>query len=81
LTGKTRALANEATVFALSRMVDGQPRCCKRASRKALAAAVQFLHDRMGINLNQGEKIRCTYPVRNRECTQEACSYYYLQLQ
>ena len=76
LTGKTRSLANEATAFALGKMVDGGPRCCKRASRKALEAAVEFLDTRMGIKLNQAGGIECQYVGRNRECIREACAYY-----
>jgi len=76
LTGKTRALANEATAFALTSMLDGHPRCCKRASRKALEAAVEFLDTRMGIILSKGQKIKCKYVERNRECVREDCAYY-----
>ena len=76
LTGKTRALANEATAFVLGKMVDGEPRCCKRASRKALEAAVEFLEKKMGIMLHINRKIKCRYIQRNRECIKEACSYY-----
>jgi hypothetical protein len=77
LTGKTRALANEATAFALGKMVDGGPRCCKRASRKALEAAVEFLDSRMGIKLSQSSRITCQYVGRNRECIREGCAYYH----
>jgi hypothetical protein len=76
LTGGPRALANEATAFALFRMLDGQPRCCKKASRKALTSAVDFLRDRMGIALDISQPIRCTYMERNRECVRENCPYY-----
>ena len=76
LTGQQRKLANEATIFALSRMLDGHPRCCKRASRTALLAAIEFLRDRLGIELDTAEQIHCNYSSRNRECAQEACPYY-----
>ena len=76
LTGKTRSLANEATAFALGKMLDGGPRCCKRASRRALEAAVEFLKTRMNINLNIDEKAMCRYVARNRECIREACPYF-----
>jgi hypothetical protein len=76
ITGKARSLANEATAFALSKMIDGGPRCCKRASRKALEAAVEFLKTRMGINLKINQKIKCHYSKRNHECIWEACPYY-----
>jgi hypothetical protein len=76
LTGKTRALANEATAFALNNMIDGGARCCKRASRKALAAAVEFLKNRMDISLKIDKKTKCGYVQRNKECIKKACPYY-----
>ena len=76
LTGETRALANEATAYALDKMIDGGPRCCKRASRCAVEAAVDFLRDRMDIILNKTQVVSCTYPQRNRECPEENCSYF-----
>jgi len=76
LTGQPRALANEATAFALSNMLDGYPRCCKKASRNALASAVDFLKDKMGITLDIGQPIQCTYVERNRECVRKKCPYY-----
>ncbi len=76
LTGKTRALANEATAYALKKMIDGGPRCCKRASRRAIEVAVEFLKTRMDINLNIDTRIQCRYVQRNRECIREDCAYY-----
>lgn len=76
LTGKPRTLANEAASFALSRMLDGGPRCCKRASRQALEAAMEFLEKRMDIKLASGEGITCRYVDRNRECIREECAYF-----
>jgi hypothetical protein len=76
LTGKTRSLANEATAHALNKMVDGNPRCCKRASRKALEAAVEFLKKKMGIELKINQKTKCSYVLRNKECVKQACPYY-----
>jgi hypothetical protein len=76
LTGKNRALANEATAFVLRRMIDGQPRCCKRASRQALEIATEFLNTRMGIVLDAGQKIECRYTYRNRECIHKDCKYF-----
>lgn len=76
LTGETRALANEATTFALNYILDGGPRCCKRASRKALEAAIEFLETRMGITLKKVPEITCQYIGRNRECIRQDCTYY-----
>jgi len=76
LTGKERALAMGATSFALSRMLDDQPHCCKRASRVAVEAAIEYLLDKLGINLVQGKKISCAYTVRNQQCAKTECPYY-----
>ena len=76
LTGKTRTLANEATSLALNRMLDEGPRCCKRASRRAIEAAVDFLEKRMDIVLDKPGKIACSYVQRNRECIYNNCEYY-----
>ncbi len=76
LTGKPRTLALGATCFALSRMLDEQPRCCKRASRLALLAAVDYLRQEMGITLPVSERPRCTYVARNAECAREQCPFF-----
>ena len=75
LTGKSRSLAMEATSFALHKMADGYPRCCKRATRRALEAAVEFLRDRMDIVLCKGEAVSCVYSHRNLECPRDQCPY------
>jgi hypothetical protein len=76
LTGSARSLAMEATSFALSKLVDGHPRCCKRCARLALEAAVGFMRRRMSIVLEEQATGVCTYHHRNRECPKEACPYY-----
>ncbi|MCL4535479.1 MAG: DUF5714 domain-containing protein [Bacteroidetes bacterium] len=76
LRGAPRRLANAATAFALSEMLHEHPRCCKRASRKALRAALKFLRAEMGIELESGPRPACSYTARNRECPRGACDYY-----
>jgi hypothetical protein len=76
VTGKPRSLANEATSLALGKMVDGGPRCCKRASRNAVRTAAEFLETRLGITLPEAGPVACSYVGRNRECIQKACPYY-----
>ena len=60
LTGKERGLALGATALALSKLLDDQPRCCKRSSRIAVEAAVNYLEDKLGIKLGQPKLIPCT---------------------
>ena len=76
LTGKPRTLALASTSQALSRMLDEQPRCCKKASRIAVQSTVDFLRQHLGINLPRGKDIRCAYSLRNRQCSREMCSYF-----
>jgi hypothetical protein len=76
LTGKQRTLALAATSQALSRMLDEQARCCKKASRTAIQSTVDFLHEHLEINLPQTDKVKCTYTLRNEQCAGEKCPYY-----
>jgi len=76
LTGKTRSLAIEATSLALKGMLDDGPRCCKRASRKAIESAMDFLERRRDIKLAGYDDIACQYVERNRECIREECAYF-----
>ncbi|OGO30266.1 MAG: hypothetical protein A2Z29_09155 [Chloroflexi bacterium RBG_16_56_11] len=77
LTGESRGLAIEATSFTLGRIADGGPRCCKRASRKALEAASDFFKMRMGISLKKAHQNNtCLYVSRNKECIRGACPYF-----
>jgi len=76
LTGRPRTLAMTASSQAMSRMLDDQPRCCKRASRIAVRSTVAFLRERLGIDLIEGDHVRCTYHLKNRECARERCPYY-----
>ena len=77
LTGKERTLALGATGHALSLMLDDQPRCCKKASRTAVRAAVEFVDDRLKINLPPSERVQCAYPLKNQQCAREKCPYYF----
>jgi hypothetical protein len=76
LKGKERSLSNKATASALSKMIDGHPRCCKRASRKAIEAAICFLRDELKISLSRNRPVKCHYPERNAQCPKAGCSYY-----
>jgi hypothetical protein len=76
LTGPQRSLAMKATAYALGKLIDEKPRCCKRMSRMAIAAAVEFLRDEMGISLDAGGVVFCNYSSRNKECIGTDCAYY-----
>jgi hypothetical protein len=76
LKGEQRTLALAATAHALERMLDGRPRCCKLASRLAIAAAVEFLGERLAIDLPVPHPIVCSSSGRNKECPGADCPYY-----
>ncbi|MFC1951150.1 DUF5714 domain-containing protein [Chloroflexota bacterium] len=76
LTGPQRSLAMKATAYALSKLIDEQPRCCKRMSRMAIEAAVEFLRDEMNISLYEDGPVFCNYSSRNKECLKAECAYY-----
>jgi len=74
--GEQRTLALSATARALESMLDGQPRCCKRASRLAISAAVEFLRERIRIDLPAPDAVVCSSSSRNRECAGADCPYH-----
>jgi hypothetical protein len=76
LTAKPRTLALAATSRALSRMLDEQPRCCKKASRIAVESTVELLSERLDIELPRAARVRCHYSLRNKECARRQCPYY-----
>jgi len=76
LSGPQRSLALAATSFALSRMIDDQPRCCKRASRVAVDAAVEYLGERLGIELSSGPATQCSVSERNKQCPGAECPFF-----
>jgi hypothetical protein len=65
-----------ATSAALQRMLDDDPRCCKRASRIAVDAAVDFLRDRLGVELSSPAPVACGYSARNAQCAGARCPYH-----
>lgn len=74
--GAERTLANSATSAALREIADGHPRCCKRASRQAVAVGVEFLTKHLGVALSREPHAQCDFHQRNRECPGQRCRYY-----
>ncbi len=75
---KTREwqLSNLATVAALGDIArQGGPRCCKRDTWLALAAAADFLRDELGVTLARPEAVVCQWQHIDRECQGETCPY------
>ena len=74
--GAERTLADTATYLALAEVADGYPRCCKRASRKALEVGVAYLREHLGITLEDSTSSSCNFFSRNQECPLGECQYH-----
>ena len=77
LSDKTWQWVNEATGRSLIRIasVEG-PRCCKRNAFLAFQEAVEIVKERLGLELDEPEKVVCRYFPNNKECKKEKCPFY-----
>ena len=77
LSRETWGLCNHATAGALEKMADmGGPRCCKRNTFAALAYMKGYLAEKLSIDLEIPNEIKCAYSKFNNECLKEDCPYY-----
>lgn len=76
LTREAWGLSNRMTSRALAEIGrTGGPRCCKRDSYLAVAEAVRFTEEEIGVSMSLGD-ITCTRSGRNRQCIQSRCPFY-----
>lgn len=75
LAGETFGLANRMTARALDAIgAVGGPRCCKRDSFLSLLAAVDFVHEHFGVEMER-PSIVCTYSAQNAQCLGGRCPF------
>ena len=75
LTTDSWGLANLMTAKALGEIGKvGGPRCCKRDSFLSILAAVDFVKDRFGIEMEK-PGIVCRYSSRNNQCIGKRCPF------
>ena len=68
-------LANLATARALERIgTIGGPRCCKRNSYTAILAAVDFVREKLGVEM-ETSPIVCSRSAKNGECIGVRCPF------
>ncbi len=82
IISKSTPLANEP--FALSHLMTakslgeighiGGPRCCKRDSFLSILAAVDFVKERFGVEMERPEVI-CRYSSKNNQCIGRRCPF------
>lgn len=75
LANKEWKLSNLMTSASLKAIGEvGGPRCCKRNSYLAIAEAVSFAKEHLGVEMEL-EKIKCTHFSENNQCIGERCPF------
>ena len=77
LKGKPFSLSNKMTAKSLEAIGDiGGPRCCKRDSYLSIAAAIDFVKERFGIEMKK-TRIICRHSAENNQCIGSRCPFHY----
>ena len=75
LTVESWGLSNLMTSKALEKIGRiGGPRCCKRDSYLALSAAVDFVREHFGVEMEQREVV-CSHSAQNNQCIGKRCPF------
>lgn len=75
LSGEPWGLSNRMTAIALEAIgAVGGPRCCKRDSFLSILAAVDFVKEHFGIEMEK-PKIVCGYSAKNNQCLGARCPF------
>ena len=68
-------LSNQMTSKSLDRIgTVGGPRCCKRDSWLAILAAIDFVRDRLGVEMDKTVPV-CSYSAKNNQCIGSRCPF------
>lgn len=77
LSTETWGWCNEMTSRSLAREAKiGGPRCCKRNSQISILEAIDFIHEKFGIELEKPEEIVCGWFQQNNQCINERCPFH-----
>ncbi len=69
------ALSHKMTAKSLGRIGEiGGPRCCKRDSYLSILAAVDFVKENFGVEMEKPDII-CTHSARNNQCIGKRCPF------
>ncbi len=67
--------ANQMTSKALAAIGEvGGPRCCKRGSYLSILAAVDFVKEHFGVEMEKAD-VRCAFSARNNQCIGKRCPF------
>ncbi|MDD5095444.1 MAG: DUF5714 domain-containing protein [Dehalococcoidia bacterium] len=77
LTTDSWRLSNMMTSKSLMAIaLQGGPRCCKRNTYLALAEAVRFLEEKLGVVMAANPESKCEFSDLNKECLKEECPFH-----
>lgn len=69
------ALSHQMTAKSLGRIGEiGGPRCCKRDSYLSILAAVDFVREHLGVEMEK-QDIVCGYSAQNNQCIGKRCPF------
>lgn len=69
------ALSHKMTAKSLEKIGEiGGPRCCKRDSFISILAAIDFVKDKFGIEMEK-PKVVCNYSNQNNQCIGKRCTF------
>ncbi len=75
LAAEPFALSHQMTSRSLSRIGEiGGPRCCKRDSFLSIQAAIDFVKDRFGVEMEKSDVV-CRYSGMNNQCIGNRCPF------
>ena len=75
LSGEPFALSHQMTSKALGEIgAVGGPRCCKRDSFLSVLAAVDFVKEHFGLEMEKPDVV-CTYASQNNQCIGKRCPF------
>lgn len=75
LSGEPFALSHQMTSKALGEIgAVGGPRCCKRDSFLSVLAAVDFVKEHFGVEMEKPDVV-CTYASQNNQCIGKRCPF------
>lgn len=76
LSGESWNLTNKMTATALAQVAEqGGPRCCKRDSYLSILAAIDFVKENLGVEMEKTEVV-CSRSQRNNQCLGERCPFF-----
>ena len=75
LTNEPFALSHKMTAKSLQAISEiGGPRCCKRDSFLSILAAIDFVREQFGVEMEKSEVV-CHYSAQNNQCIGKRCPF------